>query len=207
MNLAQTYDTIADDWNNEHKESTWWMPGVEAFLAMVPQGGSVLDVGCGPGFKAKYIVDRGFDVTGVDISPRMIALAREAAPEARFVRGSADAGGGAVPLLPQSFDGVMLFASLLHIPKKDVDAALTGVHNRLVDGGVAYIVVKQAKEGAPDEEEKEETSFGKTFTRFFSYFAVDELRDRMTRAGFNVENITIAPEGRATWMHVYARKH
>lgn len=201
MDLAQTYDEIADDWNNEYKESTWWMPGVEKFLTMVPQGGGVLDVGCGPGFKAKYIADRGFDVTGIDISSRQIDLARETAPDVQFavhdVRAIADLG---------VFDGVMLFASLLHIPKNEVDVVLSAVQKSLAEHGAVYIVVKQLKEGAADEEEKEETSFGKTFTRFFSYFTEDELRERVTRAGFDVEGIAIEPEGRAVWIHVYARK-
>lgn len=201
MDLAQTYDDIADDWNNEHKESTWWMSGIDAFLAMLPKGSSVLDVGCGPGFKAKYIADRGLEVTGIDISSRQIELARETAPEVQFavhdVRAITDLG---------TFDGIMLFASLLHIAKNEVDAVLAAVRDSLTNNGAAYIVVKQTKEGAPDEEEKEETSFGKTFTRFFSYFTADELRDRMTRAGFDVDNVTIEPEGRATWIHVYAHK-
>lgn len=201
MDLAQTYDEIADDWNNEHKTSIWWIPGVDAFLAMLPKGAHVLDVGCGPGFKAKYIADRGFVVTGIDISNRMIALAQETAPDAKFavhdVRTVAELG---------VFDGVMLFASLLHIPKKEADDVLAGVYRGLTDGGAVYVVVKQVRPDMPEEIEKVEELFGKTVTRFFSHFTEDELRDRMTRAGFSDVHVTTQPEGRAVWLHVYGKK-
>src|SRR5262245_43465700 len=47
-------------------------------------GMRVLDVGCGPGRHAKALSERGIDVTGIDLSPDFVALAREAAPDATF---------------------------------------------------------------------------------------------------------------------------
>jgi SAM-dependent methyltransferase len=49
-------------------------------------GARVLDVGCGPGRHAHALGRRGFDVVGVDISERFIALAREHAPAGAAVR-------------------------------------------------------------------------------------------------------------------------
>lgn len=206
MDLAQTYDAIADDWNNEHKGSSWWMPGVDMFLATVPQGGSVLDVGCGPGFKAKYIADRGFDVTGTDVSERMVAIAKDAAPTAQFFVADVRGHGSAVPVRQVQFDGVMMFASLLHVPKSDVDAVLAEVARYTADHGVLYIVVKQVKEGVQEEAVQHEESYGKTFSRFFSYFTEEELRQRVTQAGFEVTHMETQPEGRAVWIHLYATK-
>jgi SAM-dependent methyltransferase len=51
-------------------------------------GGLVVDLGCGSGIWARRLLDEGFDVLGVDISAGMLAIARERAPEARFVEGS-----------------------------------------------------------------------------------------------------------------------
>ena len=45
----------------------------------VPPGGSVLDLGCGPGWSSLFLARAGFDVVGVDISERMIEIARERA--------------------------------------------------------------------------------------------------------------------------------
>jgi SAM-dependent methyltransferase len=48
----------------------------------------IVDVGCGSGTLARRLVDRGYDVVGIDISPAMIRLARAKVPEARFRVGS-----------------------------------------------------------------------------------------------------------------------
>ena len=53
-------------------------------------GMRVLDVGCGPGRHARALAERGFEVVGVDISPRFIELAADGAPaSATFVVGDA----------------------------------------------------------------------------------------------------------------------
>jgi SAM-dependent methyltransferase len=50
--------------------------------------GLIVDLGCGSGIWAKALADAGYQVTGVDISPAMIELARQRAPNARFQVGS-----------------------------------------------------------------------------------------------------------------------
>jgi SAM-dependent methyltransferase len=50
--------------------------------------GTVVDLGCGSGIFARFLTDAGFDVVGVDLSADMVAIARTAAPVARFTVGS-----------------------------------------------------------------------------------------------------------------------
>jgi SAM-dependent methyltransferase len=52
---------------------------------LLPPGSSVLDAGCGTGRVARELARRGFDVVGVDSDASMLAVAREAAPELRWV--------------------------------------------------------------------------------------------------------------------------
>jgi trans-aconitate methyltransferase len=49
--------------------------------------GPIADVGCGPGHVTRYLSERHQDVRGVDLSPEMLAVARERAPELRFYEG------------------------------------------------------------------------------------------------------------------------
>jgi SAM-dependent methyltransferase len=51
-------------------------------------GGHIADLGCGSGTLAGEMLAAGYEVTGVDISSAMIALAKKRVPKARFVRGS-----------------------------------------------------------------------------------------------------------------------
>jgi SAM-dependent methyltransferase len=48
------------------------------------EGGRVVDLGCGSGIWARCLVDAGYEVHGVDISPAMVRMARRRVPEARF---------------------------------------------------------------------------------------------------------------------------
>src|SRR5262249_17873139 len=50
--------------------------------------GRVVDLACGSGILSQRLSDAGFDVLGIDLSPDMLALARQRAPKATFVEGS-----------------------------------------------------------------------------------------------------------------------
>src|SRR5215208_3949931 len=50
--------------------------------------GLVVDLGCGSGILAAEVLDRGYDVLGVDLSPDLLEIARTRAPGARFEQGS-----------------------------------------------------------------------------------------------------------------------
>lgn len=58
-------------------------------LLTVPRGSKVVDLGCGNGALTKRLADRGYDVTGIDASAEMLALARAEYPELTFVEGDA----------------------------------------------------------------------------------------------------------------------
>lgn len=56
-------------------------PGV---IALLPEKGLIVEVGCGSGVLARALTHAGFDVLGIDASPAMIELARVHSPDARF---------------------------------------------------------------------------------------------------------------------------
>jgi SAM-dependent methyltransferase len=74
-------------------------PGVLRLLAGhgLGAGAHVLDVGCGPGRLAQALIAEGFRATGIDASPAMIALAREAAPQGEFRVVRLPSNGAALP--------------------------------------------------------------------------------------------------------------
>lgn len=63
-------------------EKAW----LDRFLAVLPAGGSILDIGCGSGQPvARYMFGRGYAVTGIDSSPSLIALARGRFPAGKWI--------------------------------------------------------------------------------------------------------------------------
>lgn len=118
------------------------------FLRLSP-GTAVLDLGCGVGRWSRRLACRGARVTGVDISPTMVAEARERAA-AEGLAGRADFRQGDVRALDLTgrFDVVLAVTVLQHqLGAEDVDLALAGMVNHLAPGG--RIVLLEAAPSRP----------------------------------------------------------
>jgi SAM-dependent methyltransferase len=68
-------------------------------------GTKLLDVGCGSGYAARMAAEFGAEVTGIDVTPELLEIARERLPGAEFVEGDMDS----LPFPDESFDGVVGF--------------------------------------------------------------------------------------------------
>jgi len=85
-------------------------------IAGLPDAGRVLDLGCGAGVPvAHQLIERGFNVLGIDGSVNQIGLARRNVPGAEFVHGDM----AAVSFPPRSFDAVAAFYSITHVPREE----------------------------------------------------------------------------------------
>ena len=92
-------------------ERTW----LERFLALLPAGGSILDLGCGVAEPiGRYFVERGYDVTGADSSPAMLALCRLKLPQCAFIETDMRA-----LSLARRFDGIIAWNSFFHLNHDD----------------------------------------------------------------------------------------
>jgi SAM-dependent methyltransferase len=91
----------------------------------------VAELGCGPGYVTAHLAKLGLDVFGVDLSPAMIDLAREAYPELRFELGSMDA----LDIADGALQGVVSWYSIIHAPQQDVPAYIAEFSRVLTPGG------------------------------------------------------------------------
>ena len=89
---------------------------LELFQRALPAGGSILDLGCGPGWSSTFLARAGFDVVGADISERMIEVARERADAENVPAAFVVADVEELDLEKRDFDGVLLFDALHHCP-------------------------------------------------------------------------------------------
>lgn len=201
MDLKDTYTRIAKDWHKDHQDDDWWVEGTGAFMRLLAQGASVLDVGCGAGFKSGYLARHGFSVTGIDFSDGLIDIARKEVPEVEFLVIDMREMGE----LPM-FDGIFAQASLLHIPRAEIAATLQGLFAHLTPGGYLYVAVKGSRPGKPLEEVKEEHSYGYPYERFFSYFTIEELRGHFKDAGLEVVYENINTVGKTDWVQIIGKK-
>src|SRR5262245_4254669 len=114
--VAQGYNQVADAYAQLEHKTTWpRMRWLEKLLAVLPSGASVLDLGCGSGDPADIAVARQHHVTGVDISETQIIKARQNVPAGRFLHMDL----GSVSFPPASFDAVVSFYTLEHLPREE----------------------------------------------------------------------------------------
>ena len=202
MNLKETYNKIARDWIKDHSIDSWWMKGTDTFLSYLQPQAHILDVGCGAGEKSKYLLQKGCQVTGIDFSEEMIALAKERAHGAEFFVEDITQ-----PLsLETTFDGVFVQAVLLHIPKKDVVSVLTHITIPLKKDGYLYIAVKELRAGEPDESILKENGYGYEYERFFSYFTTEELTQYLHILGMKIIYTDVVTSNKTKWVQIIAQK-
>ena len=125
------YDRMAHDylaWRDQFKN----LPHLADLTTRLRPGASVLDVGCGAGVPvARYLVERGFAVTGLDVSQVQVALAREHVPGASFdVRDMRQIQPGAYTV-----DAVVSFYAIFHTPREQHADILRTLATCLVPGG------------------------------------------------------------------------
>ena len=141
-----------------------------AFIAAVPDGGAVLDLGCGPGHFAALMAQAGCKVTACDPVPEMVALANAFDGVCAHQAGFDDLAGSDV------YDRIWANFSLLHAPRPDMPRHLAQIHKALKPGGIFHIGVKTGT-GA------ERDSLG----RLYTYYTVEELTCLLTAAGFTID--------------------
>jgi len=115
----------------------------ELLLGVLPPApGRVADLGCGTGTLTRLLVDEGYAVDGVDISPEMVRRARSKVPEAEFTVGDASAPG----LEAAAYDVVLCRHVLWAMP--DPVAAFASWVELLAPAGVVVLVEGRWGNGA-----------------------------------------------------------
>jgi len=109
--IVDLYERHAREYDQDRSKSLQERPWLDRFLRWVPPGGTVLDIGCGAGEPiARYLIEEGFEVTGVDASPSLIELCRERFPSSEWLVADMRKLG-----LQRRFDGVLAWDSFFHL--------------------------------------------------------------------------------------------
>jgi 2-polyprenyl-3-methyl-5-hydroxy-6-metoxy-1,4-benzoquinol methylase len=102
---------VADRAGSRCSESVW----LDQFIVLLPAGGTVLDIGCGAGDPmARYLVDRNFEIDGVDSSPTLVQHCKRSLPSCRWHVADMRA-----LKLGRTFDGILAWDSFFHLSHDD----------------------------------------------------------------------------------------
>jgi trans-aconitate methyltransferase len=110
------YERHATAWDEDRSRGAWNdKPWLDRFIAMLPKGASVIDLGCGSGHPiARHMAAQGLRVTGVDSSPTFISLCRSRLPGHTWIVGDMR-----TLSLRQSFQGILAWDSFFHLTPAD----------------------------------------------------------------------------------------
>jgi len=189
--LQEHYDQMAE-WYTKNRYLFNNDSQLEKLAGLIGEGKRVLDLGCGDGVPVcQFFVALGCQVTGVDISGRMIALARENVPKAQFLHlNLLD-----IAFEPASFDLVTAFYTLFHLCKADQQKVFRKILQLLALRGYAYFTLACQEYTGQVEFEGTITFEGKRLP--YCHYSREQYREILGRTGFAVvslENLTIGGE-------------
>jgi SAM-dependent methyltransferase len=131
----QAYNQISRDYQEDYFENPLLTAAFDGWLAQLAPGGHVLDAGCGHGNPViARLLNQGFQVTGSDISPEMLARAAQQFPQASFMQQSTTQ----ITQQP-TFDGICSFNSLLYLDPIDLLNSIYCLHQALKLGGRLFL--------------------------------------------------------------------
>lgn len=173
-----TYDILADEYEGRVDSL---MPvtndAMAYFASYLKPSGKVLDIGCAVGIAMSVLRQKGFKVSGIEISPSMAKYAEKRNPNSNVIVGDflkTD--------FDETFDGVLAFAFIHLFPKKEAIKIFEKIKSILNPGGIALLSSTESSESKEGWYTKED--FSKKEKRFRKFWTQKELEESFMGAGF-----------------------
>lgn len=204
--LAETrtsYDVVARNYAEFVRGSLDGLPVLRSVLVMFAElargSGPVLDLGCGPGQITSVLQELGLDMGGLDLSPKVIEIARRDYPGPRYEVGSMTD----LPYSKESAAGALLFWSLIHVPNESVGVVLAEVFRVLRPTGLVAVGFHVG-----DRVNRKTEGYGGLPMQLNVHLRpVATVADALRDAGFAIEVIsTLDPDSRTPGGVVIARR-
>ena len=192
------YDQIAEQYLlTKNVDDPVTLAALEELARGLPEDGTALDLGCGAGVPVTQWLARRFRVTGVDVSERQLELARRYVPSATFLK----AGMTELDFPAGSFDAVVAFYSIIHVPRTEQPALVGRIHRWLKPGG-AFLATWAVDEWEGEEENWE----GWGAPMWWSHYGAEANLEMLRAASFNIESAEPRTSNGETWLWVLARR-
>ncbi|ODN66786.1 class I SAM-dependent methyltransferase [Methylophaga muralis] len=130
--VAESYDQIADVWNSDSFNRDNGIKQHERAIAFVKHKSTALDIGCGAsGRILDLFMSHGFNAEGLDISTKMLELARKRHPQTIFHHADI-----CEWQFTQQYDFISAWDSIWHLPLNQQQPVLNKLIDALTPGGV-----------------------------------------------------------------------
>jgi SAM-dependent methyltransferase len=184
------YNSHSDEYAGAYEQAD--MDALHGLLLRhLPARGRVLEIGCGSGRDAAFLIDKGFEVTAVDAAPSMLAAALHHHPK---LAGCLQSAAFPLPtgdlLLQRRFDAIVAIAVIMHIPDNELLECATQWRDLLEDEAVLVISASTDRVGLTNSRdasrrlyrERSPAELLEVFTQVgFACIARHELTDALKR--------------------------
>jgi len=165
---------------------------IDRALALLPQHGTVLELGSAFGRDAAYIKSQGFRVIATDAVQGFVDLLQKAGHDTRLLNALTDEFG-------QNYNMIFANAVLLHFSPDQTKEVLQKAYRSLRPGGVLAFSVKRGSGSAWSEAKLDAP-------RHFYYWEHDDLEATVKASGFDLLELTARVGPKDKWLQVIARK-
>jgi len=173
IKTLETYKKIAAA-RAATRDINFWNRAFTQFQQYLPHG-KVLDVGCGCGRDAPFFLQAQYDYTGIDLCDEMIQEAKNRAPAASFIKMNMYN----LDFPSQNFDGIWAPASLIHIPKKNLERVLNEIKRVMKPGAVSFMAMKEGNGEKIVHKSVDDK-------RFYAFYHGDEFASLLENQGFHI---------------------
>jgi SAM-dependent methyltransferase len=190
---TRSYDRFSKDYSLQHSSVQEMAKELKQFADLVGRG-TVLDVGSANGRDLEFFFKRGFRAIGIDLSLGLLQIAHSkgnpelARMDMRFLG-----------LRSETFNGLWVCASFLHIPKNQAEEVLREFHRVMTPGALMYLSTKEGT-GERFVESKHE------FRRFFSFYRREEIEALLSSNDFELLSSHIDSNQPTTWIETFSRR-
>ena len=200
--LAEIYDEFAKTYD-ENRGLFDLSHVYESFYQRLGRKrGDLLDLGCGSGEAfSKFFVDKGWNVTGVDFSKQMLALARQYVPEMKTIHADIVQ----VEFTPDQFDAIVAIYSLFHVPKDKHIELFNKMYGWLRDDGKAFFTYATKQYTGGNEFDGHINFLGKEL--YYSHKTPEQLYIDLESVGFVIEEREFIEIGGETFLWVTVCKN
>ncbi|MBN2279772.1 MAG: class I SAM-dependent methyltransferase [Candidatus Marinimicrobia bacterium] len=201
IELKEIYDGFAATY--DENRGLFDMTGVfEAFYHSLGQEkGHLLDLGCGAGEPmARFFIDHGWQVTGVDFSEKMLKLAARYVPEMTPIFEDMRM----IDFSKNTFDGLTAIYSIFHLPVHDQEKLFRQIHKWLRPEGKALFTYGTKEYTGFDEFEGYKKFMGQEL--FYAHTTPEKLTDFLESIGFDILSKDYREIGGETFLWVTMEK-
>lgn len=182
--VENTYDTLAKEYaetfSGEHEKKPKDQEMLRRFSREIGGRRPVWDFGCGPGQTTQYLKDLGIEISGLDLSEKLLEQARTMHPEIPFRKGNILD----LEFANDSIAGVVAFYAIIHFTEEQVERAFREVFRVLQPGGIFLVTYHIGEETIHLEE-----FLGKRIDIDFMFFTTDFICSSLTESGFEAIEI------------------